>query len=161
MTNPYAPSTVDHGGPREWSARQLHVLAGSWLIVFGLLNFLADYLLSKSTSESTVEWTPILLSGLGLLVAMQFRLAIAFARLLGSFTILGFGIAVVVLLADLGDGGELTYGDVTVTDPQPWQILLMFAGVGVAMIPPWWMLQRALAENHRMYRKMRFDRIGC
>jgi hypothetical protein len=161
LTNPYAPSTVDHGGPRGWSARQLHLVAGSWLIVFGLLHFLAINLLSKSNPGSTVEWTPILLSGLGLLVTIQFRLAIAFTRLIGSFTILGLSIAVVALLADLGDRGGLTYGDVTVTDPQPWQILLMFAGVGVTMIPPWWMLQRALAENHRMHRKMRFDRIGC
>jgi hypothetical protein len=135
-------------------------LAGSWLIAFGLLHFLAINLLSNSTAASTIEWTPILLSGLGLLVVIQLRIAIAFTRLIGSFTILGFSIAVVVLLAGLGDGGELKYGEVTVTDPQPWQILLMLAGMVVTMIPPWWMLQRALAGNSRVHRRTRLERIG-
>ena len=160
MTNPYAPSAVDPCEPREWSAKQLHVFAGSWLIVFGLLHLLATNLLSKPTSASTVEWTPLLLSGLGLLVVTQFRVAIAFTRLIGSFAILGLVFAFVLLLAGMGDEGELTYGDVTVTDPQPWQTLLMFAVIGVTLIPPWWMLQRALARNHRVHRRTRVDRLG-
>ena len=160
VTNPYAPSTVEHCGPREWSAKQLHIFAGGWLILLGLLHFLAINLLSNSTSATTVEWTPILLGGLGLLVAIQFRIAIAFTRLIGSFTILGLCLMVIVLLSGLDEGGELMYGDLTVTDPQPWQILLMIAGIGATMIPPWWMLQRALAGNNRVHRRTRLERLG-
>lgn len=160
MTNPYAPSIVDYSRQREWSAKQLHVVAGSWLIVAGLLHFLAINQLSRTTSAPTIEWAPILLSVLGLLVVVQLRIAIVFTRLIGSFTILGIGIAIVELLAGMGEEGELMYGDVTVTDPQPWQVLLMFAGIGVTMIPPWWMLQRALAGNNRVHRRTRAKRFG-
>ncbi len=87
----------------------------------GVLHFLAISLLSKFNSVSTIEWTPLLLSGLGLLVAIRFRLAIAFARLIGSFTILGLVLVRILLLAGLGAGVGFTYGNTTSTSGTPSQ----------------------------------------
>jgi hypothetical protein len=45
-----APSNVDQGTPEKWSAKRLHVFTGGWLIVCGVLRFLAINLLSHSIS---------------------------------------------------------------------------------------------------------------
>lgn len=116
-------------------------------------------MLSKTASFATVEWTPLLLSGLGLLVSFQLRVAIAFTRLIGSFTILGIVLAGILLFTGFGDGGELTYGSTTVTDPHPWQLLLMLITIAATMVPPWWMLQRALARHIRVHGSTRVERI--
>ncbi|WP_145390215.1 hypothetical protein [Stieleria neptunia] len=159
MTNPYAPSTVEEARPSEWTVTHLNTVAGSWLIVFGLLHFFAINLLSQSYSVATAQWTPLLLTGLGVLVAMQFRIAIALTRLISSFTIVGLVFAGILLVAGFGNGGELTYGNTTVTDPTPWQLLLLLATIAATMIPPWALLQRAAGMNHRQQRRARLEQL--
>ncbi|WP_145168016.1 hypothetical protein [Rubripirellula lacrimiformis] len=71
-------------------------------------------------------------------------------RLIGSFVIVGIAVAFVLIVVGFGDGAELTYGNTTVTDPPPWQICCMLLVIGVTLVPPWWALQRAMADNHRV-----------
>lgn len=92
-------------------------------------------------------------------VIFGFRIAIAFTRLIGSLTLVGLVLASILIFVGYGDGGELTYGDTTVTDPQPWQVMLLLAVVAATMIPPWWMLQRALAGNNRVHPSTRAERF--
>lgn len=88
---------------------------------------------------------------------LDFRIAIAFARLVGSLTMLGLVFACVLILVGYRDGGELTYAGMSVTDPLPWQLMLLLAAVAATMIPPWWMLQRASTGNHRLGSGRRFS----
>ena len=45
----------------------------------------------------------------------------------------------------------MSYGATTVDDPKPWQVILFIAMIAATLIPPWWMLQRALAGNNAMH----------
>ncbi|WP_168567249.1 hypothetical protein [Crateriforma spongiae] len=76
----------------------------------------------------------------------------ALARLVGSFTIVGLTLATVLIVAGYGDGGGLTYGDTTLTDPTPMQIGAMLIAISATLLPPWYALQRAFADNHAVHR---------
>ena len=160
LANPYAPSTVDDSRQRNWSVTQRHRFAGAWLIVSGILHFFVINALTEFTSLTRLDWTPLVLTGLGFLVAIQLRIAIAFTRLIGSFTLIGLVLTSILLIVGFGDGGGLSYGATTVTDPKPWQVLLLLATIAATMIPPWWTLQRALAGNNRVHPSTRAGRVG-
>ena len=151
LTNPYAPSAVDDSRRRDWSVRQRNHFAGAWLIISGLLHLLAINALSGFTSVTTLDWSPLWLAGLGFLVAFQFRFAIAITRLIGSLLLVGLVLVSVLLIVGFSDGGGLSYGATTIADPQPWQVILFMATIAATLIPPWWMLQRALAGNKAMH----------
>ena len=118
----------------------------------GICHFAAINLLSGNFAFASLDWSASFLVVLGILVLFRFRLAMVVTRLLGSFTIVGLVLAVVLIVAGFSDGGELTYGAMTVVDPAPWQIITMLSVVALTLLPPWYALQRIFADNHAVHR---------
>jgi hypothetical protein len=113
-----------------------HVFAGCWLVFagiahFGVMNWIAD-----ANSVRTLDWSPMALVLIGILVANKIRAAVLLVRLFGALVLVGLSFAVVLSMA--GIAGEVTYGSIKITDPALWQILLMLLAVSITLIPPWY-----------------------
>ncbi len=124
-------------------------LAGVWLATGGTIHLVGINYLSSAATLSAIDWSPLWLSVIGILVALGFRLADMLTRLIGSFTILLISIVTIVSLAGLGSGGAIKYGSYEILDPSLGQIFLSLMGLSFTLQPPWWLLQAALRGSLR------------
>ncbi|MFG0266507.1 MAG: hypothetical protein ACF8AM_15385 [Rhodopirellula sp. JB055] len=147
--NPYEPSNdVSSDAPSETSPRH-HLFAGWWLIVAGVILFFVANRLVGAVSISSVVWSPIWLTLLGVLVLFQFHFASVIARLIGSFTIVAVVLALVLFFAGLGSENDPVEANASVDDPPAWQVALALTVLAGTFLPPWWALQKLVsAKRH-------------
>lgn len=159
-----APTSRPKPGPRprpHWTSQDYHSFAGHWLIVVGVVHFFAMNIHLKTLDASTIQWSPLYLIGLGILVRLRFRMAALLVRLAGSFVMVGliFAIALIVLCIFRGDGdfqnNEIVIAGFVSSDPL---IVLTVTSVGIAttFVPLWWALQLAVSDERRFNREQKY-----
>ncbi|EMB18958.1 hypothetical protein RE6C_00298 [Rhodopirellula europaea 6C] len=58
--------------------------------------------------------------------------------------------ALVLYLTVFDSSSELTAGDTTVDEPEPWQVALVMLGIALTFLPPWWVLQNVVSFSYRL-----------
>ncbi|WP_404308004.1 hypothetical protein [Neorhodopirellula lusitana] len=146
MHNPYEPSSTHDPAARPLSSLIRRRIAGAWLAGVGVTLLFANYFYNRTQGIGALDWTPAWLIGLGVCVAIGFRLADTLARLIGSFSIMAMVIVLVALLAGVGGETEINYGTGKVAEPSAGHLCLFMACVSAALLPPWWLLQTAFRD---------------
>ena len=147
MTNPYEPpKTALSGRPVDIQSRR-HILAGAWLSVAGVFDFVAIILLSANRTLASFNWSAVFLIALGLLVLFDFRLAIVVTRLIGWMTIAWLALFVVLVVAGSGEAGEILFGSPSIEDPISWQAWAVLSVIALTTLPPWWALRHTASNR--------------
>lgn len=126
-----------------------HVFAGWWLVIAGLILFVAVNAMLGASGLSSIEWSPSFIALLGILVLLRFHFANVLARLMGSFTIVALVLAVLLFLSGVSGETQTAESNESVADPSSWQVASWFIALAATFLPPWWSLQKLVAANHQ------------
>jgi hypothetical protein len=138
--------------PNSLSVRDRYRLAGCWLILAGLTHLALINRPLLQIELSAVDWSPLSVALLGAFVAFRSRIASTLARVLGSFAIPLVFVGLIITAAGLPEGSKLTYGEIEISNPRPWHILVSVVGLAATFIPPWWLLQTAIRDSDVFHR---------
>ncbi len=148
--NPYEPPETKSADTPEALDARYHAFAGWWLVAAGVIHWGVANAIQGFTSFSSIIWSPAWIVLLGVLVALKVRIACVVARLIGSCTIFALVMALVLYLTVFDTSSELTAGDTTVDEPEPWQVALVMLGIALTFLPPWWVLQKVVSFSYRL-----------